>query len=84
MEKIDPSHLLVKPLHAEMGLTPFCCSEEDLNEYLKEDTRKDHEFLYSITKVIEYQGEIIGYFTLVTDTISPKLVDASASIGINI
>ena len=80
MGKIDSSHLLVKPLHAGMNLTHFCCSEEDLNEYLKEDALKDLEFLYSITKVIEYHGEIIGYFTLVTDTISPKLVDAPVGI----
>lgn len=80
MGKIDSSRLNVKPLHAEVDIAHFCCSEKDLNEYLKEDALKDHEFLYSITKVVEYQGEVIGYFTLVTDTINPKLVDTSIGI----
>ena len=80
MEKIDPSRLTVQPLHSGMDLTHFCCSEEELDAYLREDALRDHEYLYSITKVVEYDGRIVGYFTLVTDTINPKQVEESVSI----
>ncbi|MCZ0860160.1 GNAT family N-acetyltransferase [Methanocorpusculum sp. MG] len=77
MDQIDLSRLTVKPLHAGIDRTHFCCSEQYLNDYFKEDALKDHEYLYSITKVMEHEGHIVGFFTLVTDTINPNSVETS-------
>lgn len=79
MDQIDLPRLTVNPLHAGIDRTHFCCSEQDLNDYFKEDALKDHEYLYSITKVMEHEGDIVGFFTLATDTINPD--SAETSVG---
>lgn len=47
MDQIDLSRPTVKHLQAEIDRTHLCCTEQDLNDYLKEDALKDHEYLYS-------------------------------------
>lgn len=72
---IDPSLFSVKPLTSEMDVRSFSCSEDALNEYLQQDALRDMEYLYSTTKVVEYDGSIVGYFSIVVDTVNPDFVD---------
>ncbi len=75
MQKINPSLFTVRPLTADVDVSSFHCSEEELTEYLQDNALLDKENLYSITKVVEYDGKVVGYFSLITDSVDIATVD---------
>lgn len=83
MEKsrINSNEVAIIPLTVGIDYSSFCCSENKLNEFLIEDALEDHNNLYSITRLVEYNNEIVGFFSLITDNISIDQVDKSASTG---
>jgi len=50
----------------------FFCEEEELNDYLRNDAKKECADMFSTTHLLYYQGDLVGYFSLVTDTIIDK------------
>jgi predicted GNAT family N-acyltransferase len=83
MEKnrINSNEVDIIPLTVGIDYSSFCCSENKLNEFLIEDALEDHNNLYSITRLVKYNNEIVGFFSLITDNISIDQVDKSASTG---
>jgi GNAT superfamily N-acetyltransferase len=72
---IDPSFFFITPLNDMENVMDFCCNDEELNDFLQNDALNDHQNMYSITHLVKHQGEIIGFFTLSTDTIHISNVD---------
>lgn len=56
-------------------LSNFDCGDEDLNEFLKEDALSQQSSRLNVTKLIMYKGNIIGYFSLLTDTLVLKNIN---------
>lgn len=81
MEKLSSSDLTISVLKADMDVSLFSCSEAELNDFLFENALLDHQHHYSVTRVVQYQNRIIGYFTLVADSISIEGLDESAYEG---
>jgi len=50
----------------------FDCGDNDLNDFLKCDALLDSQNFFSSTQLAIYENEVIGFFTLVTDTIHLK------------
>jgi len=48
-------------------LSSFNCGHKDLNEFLKEDSIKQKEWMLNSTYLAIYNEEIVGFFTLSTD-----------------
>ncbi len=62
---IDLSTLRLKKLSDNnISLTKFFdCSDDDLNEFLKEDSLKHQKERIAVTYLCFYKDDIIGYFT---------------------
>ncbi|MDO5849262.1 MAG: hypothetical protein Q4P18_06990 [Methanobrevibacter sp.] len=43
-----------------------------MNEYLRDDALRHQNFKFNMTSLILYQGQVIGYFTLLADLIEIK------------
>ena len=56
-------------LTEEHDLSEFDCGDEDLNDFLKTDALKQQEARLNVTKLIMCEDEIIGYVSLLTDTL---------------
>lgn len=56
-------------LHEEHDLSDFDCGDEELNDFLKNDALKQQSEKLNVTKLALYDGKIIGYASLLTDTI---------------
>lgn len=71
---IDLSTLQLKKLSDNnTSLTKsFYCSDNDLNEFLKEDALKHQKEKITATYLCFYAGKVIGYFTWLTDVIELK------------
>jgi len=50
----------------------FKCREPDLTEFLIEDALPNQAARLSVTRVISYEGQIVGFFTLTNDCIIRK------------
>lgn len=53
-------------------LSEFDCGDEDLNDFLKNDALNQQKEKLNITKLVIYGNEIIGYATILTDTLILK------------
>jgi len=61
-------------LNSELDLSGFECSNPDLNEFLHEDAIHYQEERLAVTRVIQWQENIVGYFTLVSDSIEVEAI----------
>ena len=64
----------------EMNLTGFDCGDEDLNDFLFEDAEKNQHELISVTKLMFHESSLIGYYTLVPDTLEQGKVSLSDKV----
>ncbi len=62
----------VELLNHDHDLSKFDCSDGNLNEFLKNDALIEQKKKLNTTHLIFYKGEIIGYFSLLTDKIFVK------------
>ena len=62
-------------LTEEHDLSEFDCGDEDLNDFLKTDALKQQESRLNVTKLIMCEDEIIGYVSLLTDTLVLKNIN---------
>jgi GNAT superfamily N-acetyltransferase len=72
--------LIIDPLNKDQELSSFTCSDSDLNEFLKYDASNDQKFMINRTSLCFWKNELVGYITLVTDTIGTKEVIISDEI----
>ncbi len=75
MADIAEEYLSILPLTNSSNLEDFCSTNEDLNDFLKNEALKSQENLLSRTFLCFSKGSLVGFLTLVTDTIEVKLVD---------
>lgn len=75
MKPLPLDELRVEYLRESHNVSFFHCSNDDLNDFLKEDAKKSQEDLISRTFLCLWQDCILGYLTLVTDTIEVKLIE---------
>ena len=55
-------------------LSDFECESEDLNDFLKNDALKKQKEKLNLTKLIICDGEIIGFMSLLTDSMKLRLL----------
>lgn len=75
--KIPDLELVTYSLSKRNDVLSFCCENTDLNDFLKNDALINQEQLINKTYVCYYQEQLVGYFTLTTDTIQVKSIDNS-------
>lgn len=61
-------------LTKEHDLSEFECESEDLNDFLKNDALKQQEEKLNLTKLITCDERIIGFVSLLTDTMKLKVL----------
>jgi len=69
-ESLSSSDVEIIPLTESEDISLFSCSEKQLNAFLIEDALNDQKNLYSITRVVKYEGRVVGFFTLIADNIN--------------
>ena len=55
-------------------LSDFECESDDLNDFLKNDALKQQNEKLNLTKLIICEGEIIGFVSLLTDSMKLRLL----------
>lgn len=70
MNKIEYQYLSFPFLSDTISLDSFLCSDSDLQEFLKEDALISQNNRLSATRLVYYQNNLVGYFTLVHDCIA--------------
>ena len=61
-------------LSSEHDLRDFDCGDDELNEFLKKDALIQQKARLNVTKLIMCDGKIIGFTSLLTDTIMIKKI----------
>ncbi|MDP3396876.1 MAG: hypothetical protein Q8S57_09480 [Methanoregula sp.] len=62
-------------LNADHDVSGFYSSEPELNEFLKEDALVNQNNLISVTRLVFFKGDLVGYFTLINDSIEVRAVE---------
>jgi GNAT superfamily N-acetyltransferase len=75
MKPFPLDELRVEYLRESHNISFFSCSNDDLNDFLKSDAKKSQADLISRTYLCLWKKSILGYLTLVTDTIEVKLIE---------
>lgn len=75
MEQIPYAELRIVPLTKRYNLASFKSTNSDLNDFLKNDALRYQEDMASRTHLCCWQKSIIGYVTLITDTLEVLAVD---------
>ena len=65
-------HYKFENLTKEHDLSNFECESDDLNDFIKNDALMQQEEKINITKLITCDGNVIGFVSLLTDTIPLK------------
>ncbi len=75
IEQIPHDELQILPLTKRHELASFVSTNDDLNDFLKTDSLEDQENLISRTYLCCWKKSIIGYFSVVADTIEVQAID---------
>jgi GNAT superfamily N-acetyltransferase len=71
---LDSSHISL--------LSSFSCKNSELKDFLVQDALTNQIDHVSVTRLVFYQGHLVGYFTLVTDVIkSSEIADGDGIEG---
>ncbi len=70
--KIPFSELEFRLLTDSIDVSSFQCGDQDLDEFLQEDAFENQNLRLSVTRVVMWQGDVVGYFTLLNDCILRK------------
>ena len=65
----------LSPLTPGDDLTNFDCGDDDLNDFLKNDAWDNQNKWLSATRILHNNEQVIGYFTLIADTINRERLD---------
>lgn len=80
MEQIHQEDLQIVPLSKRHELNSFRCLSDDLNDFLKNDAFKDQEVMVSKTYLCYWNKEIVGFFSILSDTIEVEAIDDNDGI----
>lgn len=80
MEKIPHKDLHIVSLTNRHNLNSFNCKSDDLNDFLKTDALKDQEVMVSKTYLCYWKEKIVGFFSILADTIEVKAIDDNDSV----
>lgn len=69
---IDISQLKIIRLEPSYNFLPFDCLDQDLNEFLVQDSKNYLNSLLAVTYVVEYDEVIIAFFSLSNDKITAQ------------
>ena len=72
-----PFLLSTIPLSDEEDLSSFSCTNDELNDYFHQDALRDHQNRYTITHLVKHEEKILGFYSLITDTIQIERIDES-------
>jgi GNAT superfamily N-acetyltransferase len=76
MTSIPHEELRVLPLTRDYDLSTFRSTNDELNDFLIDDALISQDVLISRTYLCYHGEALVGFLTLVTDTIEVKLVEA--------
>ena len=62
-------------LSSKHDLSNFKCASDDLNDFIKNDALRQQEMNLNITQLAICDGEIIGFVSILTDTIKIKTIE---------
>ena len=68
-EKLSPNH----------DLTKFSCGVDDRDDFLKSDALKQQEKNLNVTYLAVYDDEILGYVSILADSIRCRQIDKNIS-----
>jgi hypothetical protein len=71
---IPDSELWTIPPNKTHNLSSFSCLSQELNDFLKNDALIDQNNMISRTRLCFWNNELVGFFTLIADTIEAKAV----------
>ncbi len=80
MELIPRGELQIVSLTKRHELTSFNCISDELNEFLKDDALKDQDDMISRTYLCSWKNTLIGFFSIVADTIEVRLINEADRI----
>lgn len=69
--------MLIKLLESDSDIKSFNCGDSDLNDFLLNDAKQFSEKRIANTYIVENEGSIVAYFSLLNDKVSRN--DASNS-----
>lgn len=72
-----PTGSVLKRLSHEYGLSDFDCGDKDLNDFLLNDSKSYLKKLLAVTYVLESQGKILAFFSLLNDKVT--ITDAESN-----
>ena len=62
-------------LNENHDLSEFDCGDEELNNFLKKDALIQQKAMLNVTKLIIFEDQIIGFVSLLTDSILIKKIN---------
>lgn len=81
MVQIPYDELKIVPLTERDKLTSFNSISTELNDFLKNDALKDQENMISRTYLCFWKEELVGFVTLLADTISVQSIHESERVA---
>lgn len=74
MARVKWEDIRVEPLNSDHDFSEFYCVSEDLNDFIKNDARREQECMLSRTYLFSYEYGVIGFVSLSADSVSaPRL-----------
>ena len=64
----------VEPLNSDHDFSEFFCVSEDLNDFIKNDARREQECMLSRTYLFSYEKDIVGFVSLSADSVLAPLL----------
>ncbi len=80
IEQIPREELRIVLLTKRHEFTSFNSKNDDLNEFLKNDALRDQESMVSKTYLCCWKKSIVGYFSIVADTIDVQAINENDGI----
>ena len=74
MAPIKWDDISVEPLNGDHDFSDFYCASEDLNDFIKNDARREQECMLSRTYLFSYEGTVIGFVSLSADSVAAPLL----------
>ncbi len=65
----------IQPLNSDVNTDSFDCGNDELNDFLQTDALQNQDDWLSITKVMYIDTTLIGYFTLIADTLHKERME---------
>ena len=70
--KVPFGDLSFSLLNEDIDISLFRCREPDLTEFLIEDALENQVARLSVTRIVSFEGNVAGFFTLTNDCIIRK------------